>query len=97
MTAVIHTIRFRIKDGVEPAEALAVNERFQREVAPTLPGLERREAAVAADGEWLLINRYQTLETAQARNAASGPAAEAMMAMIDPTTMSSSFATVISD
>ena len=97
MPAVIHTIKFRVRDDVEPAAALAANERFQREVAPQLPGLDRREATISADGEWMLINRYQTMEAATDRNMTGGPAAEAMMAIIDMSTMSSSFATVVSE
>ena len=40
--AVIEIVRFRTKTGVDEAEMTAVYERFQREIAPVLPGLERR-------------------------------------------------------
>src|SRR5262245_2172516 len=97
MPAVIHTIKFRVKDSIASADALAVNERFQREVAPSLPGLERREATISDDGEWTLINRYRSMDAATNRAGAGGPAADAMMAIIDMATMSSSFATVVSE
>ena len=42
--AALEIVRFRIKPGADQQEFEDLNERFQREVAPSLPGLERREA-----------------------------------------------------
>ena len=97
--AVIELVRFRTKAGTDEAAFAALNERFQREVAPQLPGLERREAARGADGEWLLVLRYKDMESAQ-----RGPqldrgmeVAGAFMTMIDMATLSSSHHTVMSE
>ena len=97
--AVIEIVRFHTKPGTDEAVFAALNERFQHEIAPQLPGLERREAAQGADGEWLLVLRYKDMESAK-----RGPrldrgmeVAGAFMSMIDMPTMSSSHHRVISE
>ena len=62
--AVLQIVRFRAKPEVTDKDMLAINERFQREVAPTLPGLERREATRSPDGDWLLVLRYADMDHA---------------------------------
>lgn len=96
--AVIQIVRFRLNDGVEDAAFLALNERFQREVAPTLPGLLRREATVSADGEWLLVLRYTNMESAhKAGQTDTGDISRAFMQMINMSSMSASFYTIVSE
>jgi len=96
--AVLQLVRFRARSGVEANEMMAINERFQREVAPTLPGLERREATLSDEGEWLLVLRYSTLEEATAGPARdTSPVAMEFMSKIDMSTMSASFHNVVSD
>jgi len=96
--AVIEIVRFRLKDGADEGEFRVLNERFQREVVPTLPGLERREATRAQDGEWILILRYRDVETAD-----RGPAADTselsgrFIAMIDMASMSAGRAEIVSE
>ncbi len=98
MTTVIQIVRFRPKSEVAHDDMLAMNERFQREVAPKLPGLERREACVTNDGEWVLVLRYASLELATAPPADHGmEVAGLFMAMIDMSAMSVSFHTVVSE
>ena len=63
--AVIELVRFRVNDGVDEDAFRALNDRFQREVVPTLPGLERREATRAEGGEWLLVLRYADMASAE--------------------------------
>ena len=76
----------------------AINERFQREVAPTLPGLIRREATRSADGEWLLVLRYTDSETAaKAGKADTSAVARDLMAGINMRTMSAAFYEIISE
>ena len=97
--AVIEIVKFHTKAGTDEAAFAALNERFQREIAPQLPGLERREAAKGADGEWLLVLRYRDMESAK-----RGPqldrgmeVAGAFISMIDMPTMSSTHHTVMSE
>ncbi|MEO5963983.1 MAG: hypothetical protein ABIR11_00855 [Candidatus Limnocylindrales bacterium] len=75
----------------------ALNERFQREVVPTLPGLERREATRAEVGEWVLVLRYGDMESAQ-----RGPQADTseisgqFISMLDMATMSAARYEIVS-
>ncbi len=96
--AVIEIVRFRTKTGVDEAEMTAVNERFQREVAPVLPGLERREATQTEDGEWVLILRYRDAESAaHAMGSDTSEVSGQLMSMIDMATMSLTRSMVVSE
>ena len=96
--AVLQIVRFRAKADVPEADMLAINERFQREVAPTLPGLERREATVTADGDWLLVLRYSDMDHATAGPARdTSPVAGEFMSKIDMSSMSASFHPIVSE
>ena len=98
MSAAIQIVRFRPKSEVAHDDMIAMNERFQREVVPLLPGLERREACVTDDGEWVLVLRYANMELATARPADHGmEVAGSFMQMIDMSTMSATFQTVMSE
>ena len=98
MPAAVQIVRFRPKPEVTPDVMIAMNERFQREVAPTLAGLERREACVTDDGEWVLVLRYSSMELATAPPGDHGmQVAGLFMQMIDMSTISASFQTVVSE
>ena len=96
--AALQIVRFRTKPDIADADIVAINERFQREITPLLPGLERREATRTADGEWVLVLRYVDMDTATAPPADHGmEIAGAFMSMIDMSTMSAEFLTVVSE
>jgi hypothetical protein len=96
--AVLQIVRFRAKPDVTDEEMIAVNERFQREVAPALPGLERREASRTEDGEWVLVLRYADMTHAAGGAARdTSPVAQEFMSKIDLTSMSASFHPVMSE
>jgi hypothetical protein len=96
--AVLEIVRFRSKAGVDEAELADTNERFQREVAPNLPGLERREATRTEDGEWVLVLRYRDAESAaRAMGADTSDVSGRLMSMIDMATMSLTRTTVVSE
>lgn len=96
--ATIQIVRFRLKSGVNEAEFRALNERFQREVAPKLPGLMRREATNSPDGEWVLVLRYTDSESAHnAGKSDTSDIAKQFIAHIDMSTMSASFYDVVSE
>lgn len=98
MSAAIQIVRFRPKADVTKGEFVAMNERFQREIVPVLPGLERREAAMTDDGEWILLLRYSSMELATAPPADHGmEVAGLFMQMIDMSSMSATFQTVMSE
>jgi hypothetical protein len=96
--AVLQIVRFRAKGDVTTDEMVSVNERFQRDVAPTLPGLERREATLTGDGEWLLVLRYSSMEDATAGPSRdTSPVAMEFMSKIDMSSMSASFHPIVSE
>jgi len=95
--AVLQIVRFRAKPEVSDAEMLEVNERFQREVAPHLAGLERREATRSEDGDWMLVLRYADMDHATGGAARdTSPVALEFMSKIDMSSMSASFHPVVS-
>jgi hypothetical protein len=96
--AVIQIVRFRLAAGADEAAFRALNERFQREVAPTLPGLVRREATRSAEGEWLLVLRYTDAETAhRAGRSDTSAVSQAFMRQIDMASMSAAFYELVSE
>ena len=96
--AALQIVRFRTNADVAEADIVAINERFQREIAPALPGLQRREATRTADGGWVLVLRYADMDAATAPPGDHGmEVAGALMPMIDMTTMSVELLTVVSE
>ena len=86
--AVIETVKFNLKAGVDREEFYAINERFQREVAPVLPGLTRREASRAEDGTLLLILRYTDMDSAaRAMGSDTSDVSQQLMSMIDTSSL----------
>lgn len=95
--ATIQIVRFHLTQGADPASFRALNERFQREVVPTLPGLERREATISEDGEWVLVLRYSDAELAKkAGRSDNSELAQSFMRSIDMSSMSASFYEIVS-
>jgi hypothetical protein len=95
--ATIQIVKFRLATGTDPDAFRALNERFQREIAPTLLGLERREATVGPDGEWVLVLRYADIEHAKkAGRSDTSETAQSFMKMIDMSSMSASFTEIVS-
>lgn len=96
--ATIQIVRFRLNDGVNENEFRALNERFQREVAPKLPGLKRRESTRSDDGEWLLVLRYTDMESAHnAGRSDTSDISRSFMSMINMSSLSASFHEIVSE
>ena len=96
--ATLQIVRFKVKDGMNDSDFRALNERFQREVAPTLPGLLRREAAVGSDGVWTLVLRYADMESAhKAGRSDTSDISQKFTGFIDMSTMSASFHDIVSE
>ncbi len=96
--AAIQIVRFKLNTGVDVKEFTALDERFQREVAPQLAGLERREATIGADGEWVLVLRYHDVDAAKmAGKSDASDLSKKFMTMIDMKTMSASFFDIVSE
>lgn len=86
--AILQIVRFRTLPEIQESEITAINERFQREVAPKLPGLKRREAGVTPDGEWVLALYYESADLAKAAMGAdTSDVSGKLIAMIDRATL----------
>jgi hypothetical protein len=63
---VIELMQFRTLPGVREEEFLAADRRLQTEFAYQQRGLLRRTTARSTDGEWLVIDHWQTAADADA-------------------------------
>ncbi len=96
--AVIEIVKLRLKDGVDEAEFRVINERFQKEVVPTLPGLQRREATRSPEGEWLLVLRYVDMDSAtRAMQADTSDVSHKLISFIDMGSMSVGHYEIVSE
>ncbi|MEO8470504.1 MAG: hypothetical protein ABI573_12675 [Chloroflexota bacterium] len=95
--AVIEIVRFRLQDGADEGAFRALNERFQTEVAPNIAGLERREASVTEDGEWVLVLRYRDADSAaRAMGSDTTDVSTQFISMLDMSTMSMARSEIVS-
>jgi hypothetical protein len=99
MMAAIEIVRFRTEEETDEHVFAERNERFQREVVPLIPGLVRRAATRAANGEWMLVLRYADMESATRgpQQDAGNEVAGAFMSHIDMRTLSAAHYTVVSE
>ena len=63
---IIELMQFRLMDGTDADEFLAADRRLQEEFAYHQPGLLRRTTAQSNDGEWVVIDHWQTAADADA-------------------------------
>ncbi len=96
--AVIEIVKFRLRDGADEGAFRALNERFQREVVPMIPGLQRREATRTEDGEWVLVLRYRDADSAaRAMGSDTSEVSGQFIAMLDMATMSMARSEIVSE
>lgn len=96
--AVIETVQFRLNAGVDENEFYSLNERFQKEVVPTLPGLQRREATRSPEGEWLLVLRYADMQSAnRAMQADTSDVSRKFISLIDMSSMAAKRYEIVSE
>jgi hypothetical protein len=67
--AVIETMTFRLRSGVDDAEFLRIDKRLQSEFAYQQPGLVRRTTACGDGGTWIVIDVWATAGDADAMSA----------------------------
>lgn len=66
--AVIEILTFRLAAGADETDFLEADRAVQTEFAYQQPGLLRRTTARGADGSWLVIDIWRSLEDADACN-----------------------------
>jgi hypothetical protein len=62
----IETFQFRLTTGADEATFLAVDKRLQSDFAYQQPGIVRRTTARGANGEWIVIDLWQSAADADA-------------------------------
>jgi hypothetical protein len=80
-----------------PRPFRALNGWFEREVVPTLPGLDRREATRSDDGEWVLVLRYGDMESPERGPEMDTNELSGRFIAIDLTSMSAGRAEIVSE
>jgi hypothetical protein len=87
---VIEIMHFRLAQPADERAFIAADRRVQTEFAYRQPGLLRRTLARAGDGEWIVIDLWQSPEdadhTAQAWE--GDPVTAEFMSLVDPGTVS---------
>lgn len=85
----IEILTFRLAGGVDEDEFLAADRRVQTEFAYQQPGLLRRTTARGENGDWVVIDVWQSVGEADASEKAweSDPAAMAFMELVDRSTV----------
>jgi secreted protein with Ig-like and vWFA domain len=83
--SVVETQTFRLADDADEAAFLAADRRVQDEFVWRQPGFVRRTTATGADGEWLVVVLWQSLEQAEAAQTAfkTDAAAADFMTLVD--------------
>jgi heme-degrading monooxygenase HmoA len=86
---VIEILRFRLLEGAEEAAFLVADDRVQTEFAYQQPGLLRRTVARSADGEWVVVDIWDSAEAADAGEAewAKDAATAELMSFVDGTSV----------
>lgn len=79
-------LTFRPRAGATEDELRAAEARVYGEFAMHQPGIVRRTTARSTDGEWLVVQLWYDLTSAEAaeRAAASHPATAALHELADP-------------
>lgn len=62
----IENATFRLVDGISDTEFLAIDARFQEDFAYQQKGFLRRTTARSDDGTWLVMNLWDSRESADA-------------------------------
>src|SRR5258705_9495754 len=81
----IETMTFRLAPTTDEAAFLEADRRVQTEFAYRQPGLVRRTTARSEDGEWIVIDVWQSAAAAEAcaERWDGDPIAAAFMALVD--------------
>jgi hypothetical protein len=87
--AVIETFTFRLSPGAGESAFLDADQRVQTEFTYRQPGVVRRTAARAEDGEWLVVVVWRSGSDADAAAARFGddPETSAFREMVDASTV----------
>ena len=87
---IIEIATFKLKEGLSPASFLPFDKAVEEKLVSKNHGFISRQSGATADGEWLVIVHWETVEDVDASMAsfADSPAAAEFMANLQPETMS---------
>ncbi len=87
--AIIEIARYRLKPGADEGALFQAEKQIQQEIAPAYPGYLGRELAQGAEGEFVLIMRWETQAAADGWNAVlfQNAAGRALGGLVDPASM----------
>jgi hypothetical protein len=94
---VIEIMTFRLRSADDEAAFMEADRRVQSEFAYHQPGLLRRTTARSEDGQWIVIDLWQSAAAADACDErwSSDPVARTFMALVDEATVTTErFATL---
>lgn len=89
MPAVIEIALFKLAPGTTAKQFAPIDHAMERDYISKQPGFITRESAAGDDGEWLVVNHWNSVKDADAAmaNFASAPATRAFMSNLDAKTM----------
>jgi heme-degrading monooxygenase HmoA len=87
--AVIEIARYKLKAGADAELLIQSEKQIQRDIAPTYNGFLGRELTQGANGEFVLIMRWESQAAADGWNTVlfGHPAGQALGGLVDPATM----------
>jgi hypothetical protein len=96
---VIEIMRFRLGPGTGEEAFLTADRRLQEDFASQQAGLLRRTTARSEDGDWIVIDLWRSAADADAcdRRWDSDPVAQAFMALLDRSSVSTERYTEVPD
>lgn len=82
----IEIVTFRLGTDADETAFLAADHRVQTEAIPNAPGFVRRTTARGADGEWVVVNLWDSEDDADGKWV-EHPATREFMSFVDDTTL----------
>jgi hypothetical protein len=87
--AIVEVITFRLVPTAHRDEAIQADQQVQTEYVYRQPGIVRRTTAISDDGEWLVLQLWQSVHDADAAadGAARDLAAKRLQRLVDQATV----------
>ncbi|MDQ3106775.1 MAG: hypothetical protein M3Q68_03115 [Actinomycetota bacterium] len=86
---IVELLTFRPRPDADPADLRARDAGVQTGFAHLQPGLVRRTSATSDDGEWLVVQLWDSTEAADAAGLAAGsdPVMAAFLELVEPSSI----------
>jgi glyoxylase-like metal-dependent hydrolase (beta-lactamase superfamily II) len=86
---VLEIATFKLAPGTSAEQFAPIDLAMERDYISKQPGFISRESGAGSDGDWLVVNHWNSVETADAamKNFAGAPATQAFLSKLDVKTM----------